>query len=59
MTMPRPSGKAQKIAEDTVPGLNLNQRSSFRKKTKRIPNDKTEMKIVNINENLRSEKFNK
>jgi len=51
MTMPRPSGKAQKIAEQTVPGLNRNQRGDFRKKSKGIPNDEVELKIVNINEN--------
>ncbi len=49
--MPRPSGEAQKIAEQTIPGLNMNQRRSFRKKRKAVPNDEVEMKIVNINEN--------
>lgn len=49
--MPRPSGKAQKIAEQTIPGLNMNQRGSFRKKNKGVPNDEVELKIVNINEN--------
>lgn len=51
MTMPRPSGKAQKIAEETIPGLNQNNRGSLRKKQKRIPNDETELKMVRINEN--------
>ncbi len=49
--MPRPSGKAQKIAEETIPGLNRNSRGSLRKKEKRIPKDEVELKIVNINEN--------
>ena len=51
MTMPRPSGKAQKIAEETIPGLNQNLRGSLRKKEKRVPNDEVELKIVKINEN--------
>lgn len=51
MTMPRPSGKARKIAEETIPGLNKNQRIPMRHKNKRIPNDEVELKIVNINEN--------
>lgn len=51
MTMPRPSGESQKIAERTIPGLNMNQRKNFRKKTKKIPHDEVELKIVNINEN--------
>ena len=51
MTMPRPSGEAQKIAEQTIPGLNINQRSPFRKKRKRVPRDEVELKIVSINEN--------
>lgn len=51
MTMPRPSGKAQKIAEETIPGLNQNTRGSLRKKQKRVPNDEIELKIVKINEN--------
>jgi len=49
--MPRPSGKAQKIAEETIPGLNQNTRGSLRKKERRVPNDETELKIVSINEN--------
>lgn len=49
--MPRPSGEAQKIAEQTIPGLNMNQRGSFRKKSKSVPNDEVELKIVSINEN--------
>ena len=51
MAMPRPSGKAQKIAEETIPGFNLNLRGSLRKKTKGVPNDEVELKIVHINEN--------
>lgn len=47
--MPRPSGKAQKIAEETIPGLNLNQRIKRRKK--KMPKDEVELKIVKINEN--------
>lgn len=49
--MPRPSGKAQQIAEETIPGLNQNNRGSLRKKQKRVPNDEIELKIVKINEN--------
>ena len=49
--MPRPSGKAQKIAEETIPGLNRNLRGSLRKKEKSVPNDEVELKIVKINEN--------
>ena len=49
--MPRPSGKAQKIAEETIPGLNQNTRGSLRKKEKRVPNDELELKMVKINEN--------
>jgi len=51
MAMPRPSGEAQKIAEKTIPGLNMNQRGDLRKKEKKVPNDEVELKIVNINEN--------
>jgi len=32
--MPRPSGRAQKIAEDTIPGLNKNNRSIHKSHTK-------------------------
>lgn len=49
--MPRPSGESQRIAEETIPGLNRNQRSSSKKKSRDIPNDEVELKIVNINEN--------
>ncbi len=51
MTMPRPSGKAQKIAEQTVPGLNQNMRGSSKKKSKEVPKDDVELKMVKINEN--------
>ncbi len=51
MVMPRPSGEAQKIAEEVIPGLNMNRRGYFRKKNKGVPNDEVELKIVNINEN--------
>lgn len=49
--MPRPSGKALKIAEETVPGLNRNLRGSTRKNNRGIPKDEVELKIVKINEN--------
>lgn len=51
MAMPRPSGKAIKIAEQTVPGLNRNLYFTKRKVRNRVPKDKTELKIVEINEN--------
>lgn len=47
----RPSGFSQKIAEDTIPGLNRNNRSSLSKKKREVPNDEVELKIVKINEN--------
>ena len=49
--MPRPSGKALKIAEQTIPGLNRNQSETKRKKRRDVPKDKTELKVVSINEN--------
>lgn len=52
MAMPRPSGKALKIAEQTIPGLNRNLDAAHRKKIrKNIPNDATELKVIDINEN--------
>jgi len=54
MAMPRPSGKAQEIAENVIPGLNRNKPSSGLKKKKVKPYEKddVEIKIVDINENL-------
>jgi hypothetical protein len=52
MTMPRPSGKAQKIAKKTIPGLNRNDKKPFRRKKKIVPNDEVELKIIKINEEL-------
>lgn len=54
MAMPRPSGKAQKIAEAVIPGLSRNGKSkSLLKRTvNKVPNDEVEMKIVDINEHL-------
>lgn len=54
MAMPRPSGKAQKIAENVIPGLNRNRpQSSLRqKKVTAVAKDDVEMKIVDINEHL-------
>jgi len=52
MVMPRPSGKAQKIAEQTIPGLNRNRHLTVEKKFKTFPNDEVELKIIKINENL-------
>lgn len=51
MAMLRPKGRAQKIAEKTIPGLNMNQRIYKRKKEKPVPKDDVELKVVNINEN--------
>ena len=53
MAMPRPSGEAQKIAEETIPGLNSNQRDSARKKSDTVSSDDVETKIVKINEKNR------
>lgn len=47
----RPSGFAQTIAEETIPGLNRNNRRSEKKNNRAIPKDEVELKIVNINEN--------
>lgn len=54
MVMPRPSGKAQKIAEQVIPGLNRNRdyTSMKNRRVEKVPNDAVEMKIVNINEHL-------
>jgi len=49
MSMPRPSGRAQKIAEDTIPGLNKNNPSS-RKRTRN--KDNVETTTVKINEKM-------
>lgn len=49
MAMPRPSGRALKIAKEVVPGLRKHEKAK-RAKRKRIPNDEVEMKIVSINE---------
>jgi hypothetical protein len=51
MAMPRPTGKAKRIADKVVPGL-ARTKSKPRKKRKEAPNDEVEMKIVSINENL-------
>lgn len=53
MAMPRPSGKAQKIAENVIPGLARQKKKNLRNK-KVVPYDKdeVEVKIVDINENL-------
>lgn len=48
--MPRPSGESQKIAENTIPGLNRNVPKSTKSK-KFVPNDALELKITKINEN--------
>jgi len=53
MAMPRPSGKAQKIAEKTIPGLNRIDRDSFRSRKKNIPRkDDVELNSININNNI-------
>ena len=54
MAMPRPSGKARKIAEAVIPGLsrNRNSKSLSKRSLKKVPNDEVELKIVDINEHL-------
>lgn len=52
MVMPRPSGKAQKIAEQTIPGLNRNKHLTVHKKFRTFPNDEVELKVIKINEHL-------
>lgn len=54
MAMPRPSGKAQKIAEAVIPGLSRSGKSKSlsKRSVKEVPNDEVEMKIVDINEHL-------
>jgi len=52
MVMPRPSGKAQKIAEQTIPGLDRNKHLAVQKHHKTFPNDEVELKVVKINQNL-------
>lgn len=47
--MPRPSGRAQKIAEDTIPGLNKNNRSSRKRSVKK---DDVETTTVKNNEKM-------
>lgn len=49
MSMPRPSGRAQKIAEDTIPGLNKNNRSSRKRSVKK---DDVETTTVKNNEKM-------
>jgi len=51
MAMPRPSGEAQKIAEQTIPGLNRNKIRNNGTKKKSVPKDEIELEIVSINEN--------
>ena len=49
--MPRPSGKAMKIAEQTVPGLRRDP--AIRRGTQRsneLSRDAVELKIIDINE---------
>lgn len=52
MAMPRPKGKARRIADNVVPGLARHRGKKTRSRTKEVPNDEVEMKIVSINENL-------
>lgn len=54
MAMPRPSGKAQKIAQQVIPGLNRNRpaKSLRTKKIRPYGKDDVEIKIVDINEQL-------
>ena len=51
MTMPRPSGKAMKIAEQTVPGLRRDPSiCQGTKRRKEMSRDAIELKIIDINE---------
>jgi len=50
MAMPRPSGKAYKIAEKVIPHFLRGKKTSV-KKTALVPNDKMELEITDINEN--------
>lgn len=50
--MPRPSGHAQKIAEETIPGLNRNRHLTIKQRPKIVPNDEVELKVIKINESL-------
>lgn len=43
MAMPRPSGRAQKIAESVIPGLASHQRSQKKRKSKRGELSKVEI----------------
>lgn len=54
MVMPRPTGKAQEIAQKVIPGLNRNRpsKSLRRKKVQPYDNDQVELKIIDINEHL-------
>lgn len=52
MAMPRISGKAQKIAEKTIPGLNRNISNSSKKSKKPLQKDEVELRIMKINDNL-------
>lgn len=49
MAMPRPGGKALKIAERVVPHLKAKSQKECPKR-RRVPNDEVEMTMVEINE---------
>ena len=55
MTMLRPSGKALKIAEDTIPGLNLNKKIHTKRKTRKIHKESVELRAIKDN---KKNKFN-
>jgi len=50
MAMVRPGGRILKIAENVVPGLKKSLERKCPPKSKEVPNDPVEMKIVDINE---------
>jgi hypothetical protein len=54
MAMPRIAGKAEKIAQQVIPGMNRNRdaKPMSKRKVEKLPNDRTELKIVDINEHL-------
>ena len=53
MAMPRPEGKALKIAQEVVPFLKSQKRGRSPQRSKpEVSNDALEMKMVDINENI-------
>lgn len=55
--MPRPGGKALKIAEKVVPSLKSKSKANAQPSKPPVPNDEVEMMMVEINEHpLRRER---